>query len=58
MVPGESKEKRLAFERLVHPTERLVLLRRRTKGNLACFHSFLQVFEMGFLGEISHFDGK
>ena len=36
-----------------------LLLGRRTKGNLAwCFHSFLQVFERGFLQKISHFDGK
>ena len=36
-----------------------LLLGRRTKGNLAwCFHSFLQVFERGFLQKISYFDGK
>ena len=36
-----------------------LLLGRRTKGNLAsCFHPFLQVFERGFLQEISYFDGK
>ena len=36
-----------------------LLLGRRTKGNLAlCFHSFLQVFEGGFLQKISYFDGK
>ena len=34
-------------------------LERSTKGNLAwCFHSFLQVFERGFLQKISYFDGK
>ena len=32
---------------------------RRTKGNLAgCIHSFLQVFERGYLQKISYFDGK
>ena len=36
-----------------------LILGRRTKGNLAWrFHSFLQVFERGFLQEISYFDGK
>ena len=36
-----------------------LLLGRRTTGNLAlCFHSFLQVFERGFLQKISNFDGK
>ena len=36
-----------------------LLLGRRTKRNLACcFHSFLEVFERGFLQKISHFDGK
>ena len=36
-----------------------LLLRRRTKGNLAWyFQSFLQVFERGFLQKISYFDGK
>ena len=30
-----------------------------SKGNLApFFHSFLQVFEAGFLHKISYFDGK
>ena len=39
--------------------QKSLLLLRRTKGNLAwCFHSFLQVFEKGFLLEISYFDGK
>ena len=36
-----------------------LMLGRRTMGNLAsCFHSFLQVFERGFLLKISYFDGK
>ena len=36
-----------------------LLLGRRTKGNFACcFHSFLQVFERGFLQKISYFDWK
>ena len=36
-----------------------LLLGRRLKRNLAwCFHSFLHIFERGFLQKISHFDGK
>ena len=36
-----------------------LLLGKRTKGNLAWrFHSFLQVFERGFLQIISYFDGR
>ena len=38
---------------------RMGALGRRTKGNLAwCFHSFLYVFERGFLQKISNFDGQ
>ena len=36
-----------------------LLLDGGTKGYLAwCFHSFLQVFERGFLQKIFYFDGK
>ena len=36
-----------------------LLLGRRTKGSLAwCFHSFLQVFERGFLQKVFDLDGK
>ena len=39
--------------------QELLLLGRRTKGNLAwCFHSFLQVFQRGFLEKRSYFDEK
>ena len=39
--------------------EESLLLGRRIKGNLAwCFHSFLHIFERGFLQKISYFDGK
>ena len=32
---------------------------RRTKRNLSwCFHSFLYMFERGFLQKISYFEGK
>ena len=36
-----------------------MIARKGKKENFACgFHSFLQVFERGFLQKISYFDGK